>query len=117
MSSPHMSGRDDDPLDERPGRDPGDLLDENGKVDLTRIAEITNAPDDMEAVIDPEKCGEIRADLLAGRATAAEYTSILGVDKSTVRRHARGRCHHIEARVDTPPVVFNNQTREYEVDE
>jgi len=117
MSSPHMSGRDDDPVDERPGRDPGDLLDENGKVDITRVAEITNVPDHTDAVITPEKCGEIRADLLAGDATAAGYADELGVDHSTIRNHARGRCHHIEARVDAPPVLYDHETREYEVDE
>lgn len=116
MSLPNMSGRDDD-IDNRPGRDPGDLLDEDGKVDTTRVAEITNVPQHTDTVITPEKCGEIRANLLAGDATAAEYADELGVDGSTVRNHARGRCHHIEARVDAPPVLYNNQTREYEVDE
>lgn len=115
MSTPNMSGRTDAP-DERPGRDAGDLLDDEGNIDVTRVAEITNVPQHTDTVITPERCGEIRADLLAGDETTKGYAEELGVDHSTVRNHARGRCHHIEERVDVPPVLYNSHTREYEVD-
>lgn len=99
-----MSGRTDAP-ETSANIDPTDLLDENGKVDLSAVKSITNAENGTEETITVERCAEIRERVLESQH-ATETAARFGVGSTATRRHAKGDCHHAENCVDHPPLAF-----------
>lgn len=101
-----MSGRDDDPLDERPGRDPGDLIDpETGRIDISKVKSITNSGGGADVHIDQECCAGLRKSLIK-TDDAEETATAFSVGSTAVRRHAKGECHHREQAVTHPPLMY-----------
>jgi len=86
-----MSGRN-DPPDERPGRDAGDLLDEDGRVNTGKIKSITNNPS-FASSITAARCQTFRERAREGE-TPTDLAEEFGHHKSTIYQHLRDECHH-----------------------
>jgi len=83
--------------------DPTDLLDENGRIDTTKVKSRANtAPSGLTDVSD-ELCHKIRLRVSDG-LTRKEVADELGVGIGTVSNHANGRCM---CNPDAPPRRFD----------
>jgi len=83
--SPHMTGRA-EPQTDGETRAAADLLDKNGNVDRSKLAEITNHTADS---VEANEVTTIRRRLFAG-ATVNEVADDIDRGESTVRKHAKG---------------------------
>ncbi|UBF23504.1 hypothetical protein HRTV-28_gp66 [Halorubrum tailed virus 28] len=85
--------------------DATDLLDEHGKVDLSKVRSRANAANGATVHIDAERCAELREHLAETRH-AGKTAAAFDHGETAVRRHVKGECHHDERAVDAPPLTF-----------
>jgi len=102
MSTPNMSGRTDDAPTPDDHRDPSDLLDEDGSVNISAVKSVTNG---TAKPVSPETCATAR-ELLVDGLTTAEAAAELTIGSTSVSRHAGGDCYHTTDEVDHPPVTY-----------
>lgn len=97
MSSPHMSGRDDDPIDERPGRDAGDLLNDDGSINVSEVTSISNAERHGGYAITADRCQRFRERAAREGDLPDDIAADAEICPQTVRWHLRGECPHTGA--------------------
>lgn len=103
MSTPNMSGRSDAP--ERTPEthlSPGDLLNDDGTIDIGKVKGVTNSGGGEQVWVSPSLCAKVRERLLDAQS-AREAASEFRFGSSCLRNHAKGDCHHDEGRVPHPP--------------
>ena len=86
--TPHMTGRVDSDSTGQV-RSASDLLDDDGNVDRSEIASITNGTADRSDRVQASEATEIRQRLFRGESVAA-IAKDLDRGSSTVRSHAKG---------------------------
>jgi hypothetical protein len=91
MNTPNMSGRttDESPT-ESTHREPSDLLNDDGTVNIGAVKSATNG---AGKPVSPETCRRARELLVDGKTTA-EAAAELTIGSTTVSKHARGACYH-----------------------
>lgn len=101
MSTPHMTGRRDADKSDRRSLDASDFLDENGKVDESKIKSISNRAANRPDRVTGDEVDTIRRRLLDG-ASQRELADELGRCEGSINAHARGK---IEIIPDPQPTV------------
>jgi len=102
--SPHMTGRA-EPESKSDSRSAADLLDENGKVDVSKIHEITNAGGHAVGSPTPEEVTKMRQRLIRGD-TYREVAASMDWGSETVRLYARGDREVAGGEPACPPVEY-----------
>ena len=115
MSTPNMSGRTDD-SETTPGIPASALLNDDGTIDLSSVRARVNGTNTAGTMISTHECDDIRKRLREGASTH-EVARILQCGKSSVRRHANGKCHHHPSEVSEPPLRYANRRDGWVVDE
>lgn len=82
-------------------RTAADLLDDDGRIDPSAVASLTNGIADREDRVQASEASEIRRRLLNGETTT-EIAEDIGRAASTVRPHAKGEVDY--PRNETPEV-------------
>ena len=103
MTTPHMSGQT-ETRDTNNSIAAADLLDENGKVDTSKVKSISNNTHvtPHNKVVDAELCATLRKELAALGDTDA-VADRHNIGKTTLTEHAEGECTH---EIKAPPVMY-----------
>lgn len=110
MTTPHMSGQTADGAHTDVNSDahlsPSDLLSDDGGIDRSKIAEVTNACESSHEVSESE-CRAMRVLLATDEFSLLELANKIDRGRATVRKHIHDHCGHDH---DTPPVEHDNET-------
>jgi len=110
MSTPHMSGRRSGGGDSDDHLDSSDLLDADGRVDISAIHSLTNAGAHRGDRLSAAEADEIRERVLGGESLAS-VASDLGRSEDAVRTHARGEVSYQRGESPTHrPVEYHDGT-------
>lgn len=103
--SPHMTGRS-EPDASGETRSASELLDDDGKVDTSKIHELTNAGGAPVDKVDAEEVTEMRQRLILGKTTG-EVSKEMDRSAEIVRLHAKGEAKTTyDSEPDCPPVEY-----------
>jgi len=83
-----------------------DLLDENGKIDTSKVMSQSHSVARRGDRLDAEQASEIRRRLVSGESSR-ELAAEFAVAQSTIRDHASGERRYPDAEPDFPPVEFD----------
>jgi len=105
MAPPHMTGRSSS-ASTGETRTAADLLDDDGTVDHSAIASISNSNADRDGRVDVAEASEIRRRLLQGESQA-DIGDDLGRGMMTIWEHAHGNIDPVGNETpEVPPVEY-----------
>jgi hypothetical protein len=94
---------------------PGELLDEHGNVDVSKVTARTSTAGTDKLYVTADRCTAIRERLRAGESAAA-VAADLNARRETIYWHARGECGHHAAEVDAPAVTYDRDAGAWRAD-
>jgi len=86
---------------------PSDLLDDDGSVDVSAVRSITKGDSRNPEAVTPEECARYRTIVRDGTRPRDVETDR---GRSTVSRHATGRCNHDH---DEPTAAYDPEANEW----